>query len=175
VREEAGGAEPARAADDGGRELLERRQDVGRDRVAGQVDRAAVLVRVALDRVAELVEEGDPALAHVLVELVPVGSAKRAGPDHDHAGTRPVIGELDRLMVLAVVEVQESGRLLAGVVDEDVADLALEAVVVPAEPASDPLGLGERAPDGLPRRVDHHLDAERLLLCHAASVAFGFG
>jgi hypothetical protein len=151
----------------------ERLDDLSRDGIAGQPDRAPVLVGVALDRVAQLVEEGDPAFSHVLVQVVPVSAVERARANADHARAQPLVDQLDGLAVLAVLEHEPRRRLLTRVVDEDVLDLALEAVVVPAEPTRHALGLGERPPHVLARRLHHHLDAERPLVSHASS--FGFG
>jgi len=42
--------------------------------------------------------------------------------------------------------------------DKDIADVTLEALVVPAEPAAELRWIGQRAPDHIPWRRDGHLD-----------------
>ena len=76
---------------------------------------------------------------------------------------RAVLDELDHAVVGHLDAV---GRDELGVL-EDPRDLVVEAVVLPAEPVLDLLGLGQRAPDLVARGVDGDLDAERLVHAHA--------
>jgi hypothetical protein len=111
---------------------------------------------------AELVEERDPALLDVAVDVLPAGRvAGLDGADHG-----PGAG-LDQLDPAVGAEVDPLGRHERRILHEDEVDLVLEPIVVPAEPVADPLGLGERAPDLVAWRVDRHLDAEGLVHAHA--------
>ena len=108
--------------------LRQRGDDVGRGLVAAHPQRPPRRAGMALEREGELREERAPALLDRVIARRDV----RAHGAHD--GVRAAIVELDHRAVVALEPVR---AVPARVLDEDVPDLGLEPVVVPAEPARD--------------------------------------